>query len=253
MDCAHAIITLFLLVPCEADSGGTLDLAIAESLASPERVETDRLIDPLRRPDLVLEFFEIKPGMTVLDLFSGGGYYTEIVSRTVGTDGKVIAHNNGAYLEFAKDDLKGRYSDNRLPNVERVTAEANDLELPENTFDAALAMLTWHDIYYLDENNDWPAIDGAALVQKLCSALKPGAVLGITDHVAAAGSNPADSAQALHRIDPQRIRDDLDGTCFIYEGEINVLRNPQDAIDQPMFAPAIRGRTDRVVYKFRKK
>jgi predicted methyltransferase len=229
-----------------------LNTAIAGSLASPDRVETDRLIDPLRRPDLVLEFFEIKPGMTVLDLFSGGGYYTEIVSRTVGIDGKVIAHNNGAYLEFAKDDLKGRYSNNRLPNVERITAEANDLELPENTFDAALAMLTWHDIYYLDENNDWPAIDGAALVQKLCSALKPGAVLGITDHVAAAGSNPTDSAQALHRIDPQRIRDDLDGTCFVYEGEINILRNPQDAVDQPMFAPAIRGRTDRVVYKFRK-
>ncbi|MCJ7814441.1 MAG: class I SAM-dependent methyltransferase, partial [Xanthomonadales bacterium] len=163
MDCAHAIFTLFLLVPCEADSGSTIDIAIAESLASPERVETDRLIDPLRRPDLVLEFFEIKPGMTVLDLFSGGGYYTEIVSRTVGTDGKVIAHNNGAYLEFAKEDLKGRYSNDRLPNVERFTAEANDLELPKNTFDAALAMLTWHDIYYLDENSGWPAIDGAAL------------------------------------------------------------------------------------------
>jgi predicted methyltransferase len=252
MDCAQAILTLFLLAPCEAESGSTLDIAIAESLASPERVEADRLSDPLRRPDLVLEFFEIKPGMTVLDLFSGGGYYTEIVSRTVGADGKVLAHNNQAYLEFAKDTLAGRYTDNRLPNVEQVTAEANDLALPENTFDAALAMLTWHDFYYLDEENGWPAIDEAALVHKLCNALKRGAVLGITDHVATTGSDPRESAQGLHRIDPQRVRDDLNGTCFEFEGEINVLRNPQDATGQPMFAPAIRGRTDRVVYKFRK-
>jgi len=227
-------------------------MAIAESLAAPERIEKDRASDPLRRPDQVLEFFEIKPGMTVLDLFSGGGYYTEIVSRTVGNEGKVVAHNNQAYLEFAKDDLAVRYSDNRLPNVERLTAEANELVLPDNAFDAALAMLTWHDIYYLDEANGWPAIDGTRLVEKLCSALKPGAVLGITDHVAAAGSDPADSAQSLHRIDPQRIRDDLEGTCFVYEGEINVLRNPADATALPMFAPEIRGRTDRVVYKFRK-
>ncbi len=252
MDCAHAILTLFLLTPCESGGGTSLDIAIAESLANPARLQTDRLIDPLRRPDQVLEFFEIKPGMTVLDLFSGGGYYTEIVSRIVGSDGSVLAHNNQAYLEFAKDDLAGRYLDNRLPNVEQVTAEADDLVLPENTFDAALAMLTWHDFYYLDEDNGWPAINGTALVEKLCSALKPGAVLGITDHVAAAGSDPGKTAQSLHRIDPQRIKDDLEGTCFVYEGEISVLRNPQDDVEQPMFAPAIRGRTDRVVYKFRK-
>jgi predicted methyltransferase len=252
MDCANAILTLFLLTPCETGSGASLDMAIAESLAAPGRTESDRLVDPLRRPDQVLEFFEIKPGMTVLDLFSGGGYYTEIVSRVVGSNGSVVAHNNQAYLEFAKDDLAGRYLDDRLPNVKQVTAEADDLVLPENTFDAALAMLTWHDFYYVDEANGWPTIDGAALVKKLCGALKPGAILGVTDHVAAAGSDPAESAQGLHRIDPQRIKDDLAGTCFLYEGEISVLRNPQDAVDQPMFAPAIRGRTDRVVYKFRK-
>jgi predicted methyltransferase len=252
MECAHAILTLFLLTPCESESGASLDIAIAESLANPARTESDRLVDPLRRPDQVLEFFEIKPGMTVLDLFSGGGYYTEIVSRIVGNDGSVLAHNNQAYLEFARDDLAGRYLDNRLPNVEQVAAEADNLVLPENTFDAALVMLTWHDFYYLDEDNGWPAIDEPALVKKLCSALKPGAVLGITDHVAAAGSDPAETAQALHRIDPQRIKDDLEGSCFVFEGEIAVLRNPQDSIDRPMFAPAIRGRTDRVVYKFRK-
>lgn len=252
MDCAHAVLALFLLTPCEDGSGSSLDMAIAESLASPDRLEQDRKTDPLRRPDQVLEFFEIGPGMTVLDLFSGGGYYTEIVSRVVGETGKVTAHNNETYLEYEKESLAARYKDNRLQNVERITAEADLLELPENYFDAALAMLTWHDFYYQDDENGWPAIDETHLIQELCSALKPNAVLGVTDHVATTGSDPEKTGQTLHRIDPQRIRDDLVGTCFRYEGEISVLRNPQDPLDQPMFAPGVRGRTDRVVYRFRK-
>lgn len=252
MDCAQAVISLFLLAPCETGGGGSLDLAIAESLASPDRIETDRTSDPLRRPDLVLNFFEIKPGMTVLDLFSGGGYYTEIVSRVVGDQGKVVAHNNEAYLAYAKDGLNGRFANNRLANVEQITAEADELELPENTFDAALAMLTWHDFYYVDPKNGWPEIDEKALIQQLCTGLKPGAVLGVTDHAAAPGSNPEETGQQTHRIDPQRIRDDLAGSCFEYEGELTVLRNPEDDLTQPMYAQGIRGRTDRVVYKFRK-
>jgi len=253
MDCVQAAAALLLLAPCDDSGGASIDIAIAESLASPERIEQDRQNDPLRRPDLVLAFFEIKPGMTVLDLFSGGGYYTEIVSRVVGENGKVLAHNNDAYLDFAEENIKGRYDGIRLQNVERVTAEADQLELTANTFDAALAMLTWHDVYYLDEENGWPAIDKAVLTQNLCSALKPGAVLGITDHVAVSGSDPAETSQALHRIDPARIKADLEGTCFEFEGEISVLRNPEDDLSQPMFAQGIRARTDRVVYKFRRK
>ena len=105
--------------------------------------------------------------MTVLDLFSGGGYYTEIVSRIVGEDGKVVAHNNEAYLAFAREGLDGRYTGEPLVERRTVTAEADELDLPANTFDAALAMLTWHDFYYLDEENGWPAIDEATPDSKL--------------------------------------------------------------------------------------
>lgn len=253
MNCTMAALTLFLLAPCENGGGESIDLAIAESLASPERLEQDLKSDPLRRPDLVLEFFGIKPGMTVLDLFSGGGYYTEIVSRVVGESGKVVAQNNQAYLDYTKDTVQVRYADNRLANVERVTSEAAALDLPVNTFDAALLMLTWHDFYYVDTDNGWPAIDQPALTAKLCSALKPGAVLGISDHVANTGTDVTETAQALHRIDPERIKADLADSCFQFEGEISVLRNPDDDHTQPMFAEGLRGRTDRVVYKFKRK
>ncbi len=253
MNCAQVIMSLFLLAPCDDSGGDSIQLAITESLDSTGRLEQDLDRDPLRRPDLVLSFFGIKPGMTVLDLFSGGGYYTEIVSHIVGDKGKVVAHNNKAYVAYEKDQLDQRFNGKRLANVERITAEANELELPEASFDAALAMLTWHDFYYLDEDNGWPSIDENALTEKLCKALKPGAVLGISDHVAAAGSDPAESGQELHRIDPERIKDDLSDSCFTFEGELSILRNPDDDHSKPMFAEGIRGHTDRVVYKFRRK
>ena len=253
MDCAQAIFTLFLLSPCDDIAGASINLAVAEALASPDRIEKDRQSDPFRRPDLVLSFFEIKPGMTVLDLFSGGGYYTEIVSRVVGEQGAVVAHNNEAYLAYARADIDVRFADNRLGNVRRITSEADALSLPDSTFDAALIMLTWHDFYYLDEENGWPPIDEEALIRNLCTSMKPGAVLGLTDHVAAEGSTPEESAQVLHRIDPERIRSDLEGSCFEYEAELNVLRNPGDDLSQPMFAEGIRGKTDRIVYKFRRR
>lgn len=226
--------------------------AIAEALTAPDRTAEDRASDSSRHPDKVLAFFGMTPGMTVLDLFSGGGYYTEIASRVVGERGEVLAHNNQAYLDYARESIEGRYVAGRLDNVRQLVAEANQLNLPGQSFDMALIMLTWHDFYYVDSANGWPEIDATAMVSRLCSALKPDGILGLTDHVAMAGSDPAQTAQQLHRIDPAQITADLEAGCFRFVGEIDVLRNPDDDLTQPMYAQGIRGNTDRVVYKFRK-
>ena len=253
MTCTEAILSLLLFTPCDSGGGPSMDLAIAEALASPDRLEADRLKDPLRRPDQVLSFFDIKPGMKVLDLFSGGGYYTEILSGVVGENGSVTAHNNPAYVAYAAEELGKRFSKDNLGNVTQITAEASELGLPAASFDAALAILTWHDFYYVDPDNGWPAIDEVSLTDKLCAALKPGAVLGVVDHVAVAGSETHETAQNLHRIDPERIKTDLSDSCFEYEGESNILRNHGDDYSKPMFDAEVRGKTDRVVYKFRHK
>jgi len=253
MTCSQAVASLLLFTSCGDDGGPSMDLVVAEVLANPSRPESDRLRDALRRPDLVLSFFEISPGMKVLDLFSGGGYYTEILSGVVGAKGEVVAHNNTAYLNYVAEEVAQRYSEGRRGKVTRLNAEASELELPAATFDAALAILTWHDFYYSDPENGWPPIDEPALTEKLCAALKPGAVLGVVDHVATAGADPHESGQNLHRIDPERIKADLSDSCFEFESEINVLRNAADDHNKPMFDPAIRGKTDRVVYKFRHK
>jgi predicted methyltransferase len=253
MTCTQALLSLLLIAPCNDSGSPSMNIAIAEALANPQRMEADRARDPLRKPDQVLAFFEIKPGMRVLDLFAGGGYYTEILSRVVGANGSVVSHNNQAYVDFVTDEISARYADNRLPNVEQVIVEADDLQLPGSSFDATLAILTWHDFYYGDEKFNWADVDESKLVSKLCNSMKPGAVLGIIDHVAEAGADPESSGEDLHRVDPQRIKDDLAGSCFELEAEAPFLHNPEDQLKKAAMDPAVHGKTDRVIFKYRRK
>ena len=80
--------------------------------------------------------------------------------------------------------------------------------------------------------------------------MKPGAILGIVDHVAESGS-PVETGCTLHRIDPAVIRAEIEAAGFVFEDESGILRNPDDDHMKNVFDPAIRGRTDQVVLRFR--
>jgi predicted methyltransferase len=224
---------------------------IEDVMRDPRRRADDRARDDQRRADAVLAFFGIQPGMTVLDLYSGGGYYTELLSLLVGKDGRVIAHNNQPYEQFARDELADRYRPGRLENVTRLTAENNALELPAEKFDAVLMILSYHDVYFVDADGGWPAIDRPALLAEIYGALKPGGIVGIVDHAAASGA-PAETGGTLHRLDPAIIKRDLQRAGFVLEAESSILRNPADDYGKSVFDPAVRGRTDRAVLRFRK-
>ena len=68
-----------------------------------ERSKADLQRDQTSKPFQILEFMGLRPGATVIDLFAGNGYYSEVLSTVVGEQGKVYLHNNQAYLAFAKD------------------------------------------------------------------------------------------------------------------------------------------------------
>jgi predicted methyltransferase len=236
----------------ESKPAPVTQISIYESaVASTGRTDADRERDAGRKPAAVLEFFAIEPGMTVLDMFSGGGYYTEMLSSVVGAEGKVVAHSNQAYAQFVADESNARYVDGRLTNVEILMAENNELELPANTFDATMLMLSYHDIYYASAEDDWPKIDGPKLLAEFFSGLKSGGILAVVDHSAAAGS-PPETGGTLHRIDPSIVTAEIEAAGFILDGKSDVLRNMDDDHSLPVFDEQIRGKTDRFVMKFRK-
>lgn len=225
--------------------------AVLAAQANPARSAADRARDTPRQSAAVLTFFGVAPGMTVLDLWSGGGYYTELLSYVVGANGRVVAHNNTPYLNFAKDDLAVRFAPGRLPNVERLVAENNQLTLPAGRFDAVLMTNVYHDIYFVDEKAGWPRIDGPKLLAEVFSSLKPGGVLGVTDHAALPGAPPG-TGGTLHRIDPGLLRSEITAAGFVLEAESDVLVNPADDRTKSAFDPSVQGRTDQVVLRFRK-
>src|ERR1700676_3964107 len=66
---------------------------IADILASPDRSAADRTNDIRRKPDQMLAFIGVQPGMVALDLSASGGYTTELIARAVGPTGRVYGQS----------------------------------------------------------------------------------------------------------------------------------------------------------------
>ena len=222
-----------------------------DAVANDARPEADRARDAGRKPAEVLAFLGITPGMTVLDMFSGGGYYTEILSYTVGDSGRVIAQSNEAYLQFVGDEFEERYLGGRLSNAQVLMAENNELKLEAESLDAILLVLSFHDLFYAAPEQGWPAIDIAAFLAELYSGLRTGGVVGIIDHYAAEGA-PSDTGGTTHRIDPAIVIAMMAEAGFELDAQSDMLRNPDDDYEKVVFDPEVRGKTDRFVMRFRK-
>ncbi|HEX5786633.1 MAG TPA: hypothetical protein VFY03_00525 [Woeseiaceae bacterium] len=246
-----AVVAAAAWFPADAEAPAPEGDIYANAVAAEARPAADRERDGGRHPAEVLAFFGIEPGDTVLDLFSGGGYYAELLAYVVGPDGHVVAHTNSPYLNFVGDEFEARHANGRLPNVEVLMAENNELELAPATFDAILLVLSYHDVYHEDPESGWARIDKDALLTELYDSLVPGGLLGIVDHAAAPGS-PPETGHTLHRIDPAVVKSDLKVAGFVLDGESDLLANPDDDRTTLVFDPSIRGRTDRFILRFRK-
>jgi predicted methyltransferase len=238
--------------PGGTDAATHSDVSVYEAAVSHgARPDADRARDGARKPAQVLEFIGIVPGMTVLDMFSGGGYYTEILSHLVGDDGRVAAHSNKAYVAFVGEEFEMRYLGGRLPNVEILMAENNELALNPGAFDAVMLVLSFHDLYYAAPDDGWPAFDVPALLAELHNGLRAGGVVGILDHYAAEGA-PPETGGTTHRIDPVIVIAAMTAAGFELDGQSDLLRNPTDDYEKVVFDPEVRGNTDRFILRFRK-
>jgi predicted methyltransferase len=235
-----------------AETGSASQDAIPAALASPGRSAEDRAQDETRHAQEFLEFAGVAPGMRVLDAFSAGGYYTELLSRVVGSRGEVIAYNNAAYERFGEQSIARRYAGNRLPNVRQLTAEVDQLNVKPASLDAVIFVMSYHDLYWRPADGSWPPTDPAQMLAKLHTGLKPGGVIVVQDHVAAPGGDTAEIVGALHRIDPAVVRRDFERAGFEFDAESKMLAHPGDDHSMLVFDPGIRGNTDQFVFRFRK-
>jgi predicted methyltransferase len=220
---------------------------ITSAINSPERPAADKALDAGRKPDQILAFYGIKPGMKVADLFAGGGYMTELFARVVGPSGTVYSQNGPFPDRFKKveDAWNERLKEPALKNVVKVSkpfAASDLLPVPPDSLDAVIIHLNYHDLVGLKQNTE--NVNAAVF-----KALKPGGIYGIVDHSAPAGSGATDTT-TLHRIDEDFLIKDVEKAGFKLSGASSALRHPED--DRTWLVFKHRGETDRFMLKFTK-
>jgi predicted methyltransferase len=246
-----AALTFGLPHAAQAAESPAIHPAIQAAVDSQERLPKDRTRDANRHYAEIMEFFGVRPGMTVIELFAAGGNTAEVLARAVGPEGKVYMQNPQFFYDRAgTKPIEERLANNRLPNVVRLDKPLNDLDLEPNSLDGAVAFMVLHDFFWLSQ-------DVPDVLSDLYKALKPGGWFGVVDHSAPAGSGARDAMdrdKGPHRIDEAYVKKLFAEAGFVLEASNDVLRNAADDRTKPFYDESFRGKsTDRFVLRFRKK
>jgi predicted methyltransferase len=227
------------------------DAALAKAIAGSHRNADFVARDQVRHPQEVLEFFGIKPSMTVVEINPGGGYWTEILApylkdkgtyyTTVGLRSRGEAAVKAADAWQAKmDAAKATYGTVKLAEFGRGVADI----VPEGSADMVLTFRNVH---------NWMAAGFAdEAFAAFYKALKPGGVLGVEEHRARADQPQDPQARSGY------VREDYtialaEEAGFKYIGKSEVNANPKDTADWPggvwTLPPSLRlGAQDREKY-----
>jgi predicted methyltransferase len=238
---AAAALTTAVVAQDKAAPAGP---AITRALADPARA--DQAGDDARRQAAaVLAFAGVKPGDTVVDYLPGAGYWTRIFTGVVGPKGKVYALWPAAGAKYAEKSLPAL----QARGLANVVAQVQSTNLPTTPqpVDLFWTVQNYHDIP--NKGAGEPALRAFdAAVFKL---LKTGGTYVVIDHADAPGTAMS-GTETKHRIDPAAVRRQVEAAGFRFAGASKVLANPADDHSKNVFDPAVRGKTDQFVLKFRK-
>jgi predicted methyltransferase len=235
---AATLVTLGCVGPVVASAGGSGGLdaasrkALEQAVAAPHRSESNRARDKYRHPVETLGFFGIKPTDTVVEIWPGGGWYTEILAPYLADRGKLIVASvagrgseGTAKRLDANPTLFGKVERANFPTVLGGTGVAPD---------SADAVLTFRNVHnwgggYMHPEKK-PYSDEA--FRELFAMLKPGGVLGIVDHRLPEGAS-ADREKTSGYIKVSTVRALAEKAGFQYVGASEVNANPKDTADWP--------------------
>jgi predicted methyltransferase len=242
---------------------------IQSILQHPDRDAGNQLRDKYRNPAQTLSFFGISPDMTVIEIWPGRGWYTEVLAPWINQGGgQFIAAGfpkgtGPAWRQKMQSEYElwlDRYPD-RFKNVDVVEfGPPDDWRLgPENSADTVLTFRNVH---------NWVKGDYAEKVfDAMFAVLKPGGLLGLTDHRANAGMD-METMQASGYLTEQTVIQLAQNAGFVLEDKSDINSNPKDTKNYPAgvwtLPPTLRlgeenrqkyldiGESDRMTLRFRK-
>ena len=240
-----------ILAAIPATAAAPAASTIAAAIASPDRRPDNVKLDEGRKPAAVLQYLGLKPGMQVLDLFGANGYWAEIMVPVIGPKGHdTIWQPTQFYGAKGKAYMDGFIA--KHPNVTLITSPFEAHELPRNYADFVILNNNYHDNYWQNDKFKIPKMDPSLFLKSVYEAMKPGAIIGVIDHVANKNDDPRATVEKYHRIDPELIKADFKRAGFVLVGSSDLLRNPADDHSLEVSNPKIAGHTDRAIFKFKK-
>ncbi|MBZ9611412.1 class I SAM-dependent methyltransferase [Rheinheimera maricola] len=263
-----AALSALLLSPLSYadDNAEALQMAVDHPSRSPANVARDQY----RNPVATLQFFEVTPASTVVEISPGGGWYTEILAPLLAAHGTYYA------AHFPANSESDYYQRSRAGFVEKLAANPvyNRVQLTEFAPDnsGAIAPTGSADVVLTFRNlHNWYGNGGdagmLAIFTDFYKALKPGGILGVVEHRLPADKMSADWKKTGYF--PQALTISLaEQAGFVFEAASDVNANPNDTADHPggvwTLPPVLRlkeqdkdkymaiGESDRMTLKFRK-
>ena len=245
-----AAISSLLVASVTAFAAETSADLVARALSHSDRPSEDAADDARRMPLEVLAFAGIEAGMTILELEAGTGYYTEILSRTLGANGTVIMQNPPAFDGFFGEAVETRLANNRLSNVRLSKTNFDELDVADNSVDMVTWILGPHELGFEPAENVSLG-DPAESFAEIARVLKPGGVFLAVDHIAPANSE-IEVGGTLHRIREGIVTDLAEAAGLEVVRTSNIHKNENDPLDSSVFDPSIQGKTSKFVVLFRK-
>ena len=234
----------FLLIACAAltssvmaapqvtpDNSG-VDAALTQAIKGSWRDPANAARDQYRHPREALEFFGLKPDMTVVQLWPGGnGWYTEILAPVLRDHGQLIdaavppkgyGESDGTVRYLAK--LK---ADPAIYGKVKVVDFAPPTNMDLGAEGSADMVLTFRNAHNWEGDHQLLAV-----FQSAFKVLKHGGVLGLTDHRAAAGKTVAETFHSGY-MPSDYIIQVAEKAGFRLAGQSEVNANPKDTKDYP--------------------
>jgi predicted methyltransferase len=236
---------------------------ITQIVSSTDRTAADRTNDVRRKPEQMLGFIGIHPGILAVDLSAGGGYTTELLARAIGPSGKVygqsrprdpsqistpsVAPEGNSNPVATPSAASAAPASAPRPSPVALAERENNLrahgvqaspivalsqpfedpfpsELGVERIDLVTLMFNYHDLGHL-------GVDRAAMNKAVFRALKPGGLYVIADHSGRPGTGISESG-TLHRIEEAFLRQEVEAVGFRLVDEGTFLRNPNDPRDK---------------------
>jgi predicted methyltransferase len=211
-------------------------MTVAEAVASDARSDVEKARDAWRHPAETLEFFGVEADDKVVEVWPGGGWYTNILAPLLGSGGGTLVAagfdiepiedaERRARAEQRLADFKATYADPKFGMIEYTAFSASSGPLTADG--TADVVLTFRNIH------NWMS---AGFTEKFFadaySALKPGGVLGVVEHrlPSTQAQDPKATNGYVHE-DYVKALAAAAGFEFVEASEINA--NPADTADHP--------------------